>query len=278
MRYAVMVEPQRGMTYEQLAGLAQVVEASGFEALHRADHLASFGDGPERDATEAWTTVAGLARETTTLRPGMLVSPITFRHPALVARMATTVDWMSGGRLEVGLGAGWVETEHRRNGLPFPPASVRTAMLGEAADLIRQLWAGGQVSFAGRFFRTDALQVLPPPVQQPHPPLLLGGRGGPVGLDLAARHADEYNFLALSPGEVAVRAEQAVRACEAVGRDPMTLRLSVTAAITVADAAADLERRIAAARRETGDLMDRRAASWIRGGRQELLDRVGQYS
>jgi len=113
MRYAVMVEPQRGMTYEQLAGLAQVVEASGFEALHRADHLASFGDGPERDATEAWTTVAGLARETTTLRPGMLVSPITFRHPALVARMATTVDWMSGGRLEVGLGAGTVEQVER---------------------------------------------------------------------------------------------------------------------------------------------------------------------
>ena len=277
MRYAVMVEPQRGLAYEDLLAVARTTEAAGYEALLRADHLASFGAGAERDATEAWTTLAGLARETTRIRLGVLVSPITFRHPALLARMAATVDRMSGGRLEVGLGAGWVETEHRRNGISFPPAGIRTAMLDEAATLLRRLWTGEAVTFAGTHYQVDGAQVLPIPVQRPHPPLILGGQGGPRGLSLAARHANEYNFLAISPEGVEERRPGVIAACEQAGRDPATLTLSVTVAVTVADDPAIRQRREAAARAETGPLMDERHASWIRGDGETLRERVAAY-
>lgn len=277
MRYAVMVEPQRGLTYDDLLRIARTAEEAGFEALHRADHLGSFGAGPERDATEAWTTLGGLVRETTRLRLGVLVSPITFRHPALLARMAATVDRMSGGRLEVGLGAGWVEGEHRRNGLAFPPVAVRTAMLDEAATLVRRLWTGEPVTFAGEHFAVDGAQVPPTPVQRPHPPIILGGQGQARGVALAAAHANEYNYLALSPDEVKERRPLVRAACERLGRDPASLSLSVTVAVTVGDDAADRERRVAAARAETGTLMDERRSSWIAGDGDALRERVAAY-
>lgn len=277
MRFAVMVEPQRGLAYEDLLAVARVTEAAGYEALHRADHLGSFGEGAERNATEAWTTLAGLARETTSLRLGVLVSPITFRHPALLARMAATVDRMSGGRLEVGLGAGWVEQEHRRNGISFPRVGVRTEMLDEAATLLRRLWTGKPTTFAGTYYQLDDAQVLPTPIQQPHPPIIFGGQGRPRGLALAARHADEYNFLAVSPAGMVERRGEILAACERLGRDPATLTLSVTVAITVADDPAVRERREVAARAETGTLMDERRVSWIRGNGAALRERVGEY-
>lgn len=277
MRFAVMVEPQRGLSYEDLLAVARVTEAAGYEAIHRADHLASFGTGAERDATEAWTTLGGLARETTSLRLGVLVSPVTFRHPALLARMAATVDRMSGGRLEVGLGAGWVGAEHRRNGISFPKVGVRTAMLDEAATLLPRLWTGEPVSFTGNHYRLEDAQVLPTPIQQPHPPLIFGGRGRPRGPSLAARHADEYNFLAASPRDVEGRLPDVFAACERVDRDPATLSPSVTVAFTVADDAAVRERREIAARAEAGTLMDERRSSWIRGDGDALRQRVAEY-
>lgn len=277
MRFAVMVEPQRGLSYDDLLAVARVTEAAGYEAFHRADHLASFGIGPERDATEAWTTLGGLARETTSLRLGVLVSPITFRHPALLARMAATVDVMSNGRLEVGVGAGWVEAEHKRNGIPFPAVEVRTGMLDEAAAILLRLWTGEPVSFAGDHYRVEGAQVLPKPTQQPNPPLIFGGQGRPRGLALAARHADEYNFLAASPRDIDERRPLVVAACEKVDRDPATLTLSVTVAVTVADDPVVRERREEAARAETCTLMDERRSSWIRGDGAALRERVAEY-
>ena len=150
-------------------------------------------------------------------------------------------------------------------------------MLDEAATLLRRLWTGEAVTFAGTHYQVDGAQVLPIPVQRPHPPLILGGQGGPRGLSLAARHANEYNFLAISPEGVEERRPGVVAACEQAGRDPAMLTLSVTVAITVADDPAIRRRREAAARAETGPLMDERHASWIRGDGETLRERVAAY-
>jgi alkanesulfonate monooxygenase SsuD/methylene tetrahydromethanopterin reductase-like flavin-dependent oxidoreductase (luciferase family) len=213
LRVALMIEGQEGVSWEQWVALAEVCEQHGIETLFRSDHYLSQGDDGGRDALDAWTTLAGLAARTTRLRLGTLVSPVTFRHPAVLAKSAVTVDHISGGRVEVGMGAGWMEPEHRVYGFPFPEVSERLRLLAEQLETVRSQWAEGP--------------ALPKPVQQPHPPLIVGGSAGRGTTEPAARFADEYNTLLAGADECARRRRRLDEACDRVGRDPATMRFSL---------------------------------------------------
>src|SRR5712691_2002255 len=199
MRIALMIEGQDGVTWEQWCALAAACEEHGVETLFRSDHYISQANEAGNVAHDAWTTVAGLAALTTTLRFGTLVSPATFRLPGLLANAAATVDHISGGRIELGLGAGWMEREHRAYGFPFPETSVRLELLAEQLEIVHRLWTEDRVDFRGRHYTLEDAPAQPKPLQRPHPPLLVGGSGTRGTAEPAARFADEYNSPFVSP-------------------------------------------------------------------------------
>ena len=221
-----MIEGQEGVTWEQWCALADACEEHGVEALFRSDHYISQGDEDANVAHDAWTTLAALAARTTTLRLGTLVSPATFRLPSLLANAAATADHVSGGRIELGLGAGWMEREHRAFGFPFPETRVRMEMFAEQLEIVHRLWTEPHVDFHGRHYTLENAPGLPKPVQRPHPPLLVGGSGTRGTADPAARFADEYNCPFQSPEDFAAVRAKVTRACERAGRDPATMRFS----------------------------------------------------
>ncbi|MBA2361574.1 MAG: LLM class flavin-dependent oxidoreductase [Actinobacteria bacterium] len=209
MRVALMVEGQEGVSWDQWLALAEACERHGIETMFRSDHYLSQTDHG-RTATDAWTLLGALAARTTQLRLGTLVSPVTFRHPSVLAKAAATVDHISGGRVEVGMGAGWMEIEHERYALAFPVMSERLKELA------------GQVEAVDRLLRDDLLTV-----QRPRPPLIVGGAAKRGTTGVAARFADEYNTHSADPPEAARRRTRLNQACEQVGRDPGSLRFSL---------------------------------------------------
>jgi F420-dependent oxidoreductase-like protein len=226
MRVALMIEGQEGVTWPQWCALADACEEHGVETLFRSDHYISMSDEDANVAHDAWTTIAALVARTTTLRFGTLVSPATFRLPALLANAAATADHVSGGRIELGLGAGWMEREHRAFAFPFPETPVRLALFAEQLEIVHRLWTEPHVDFRGEYYRLENAPGLPKPVQQPHPPLLVGGSGTRGTAEPAARFADEYNTPFKSPEEFAVVRAKVEVACERAGRDPKTMRFS----------------------------------------------------
>jgi F420-dependent oxidoreductase-like protein len=222
-----MIEGQEGVTWEQWVALADACERAGIETLFRSDHYLSFSNPHERPAHDAWATLAGLAARTTTLRLGTLVSPVTFRHPSLLANAVSTADHISGGRVELGMGAGWNELEHEAFGFPFPPLRVRLEHLAEQIEIVHRLWTEKHVSFEGRHYRLVHCPALPKPVQKPHPRLLVGGRAKPGSANPAARFADEYNVIGSSLEEYAGARKALDEACEHADRDPKTLAMSI---------------------------------------------------
>jgi F420-dependent oxidoreductase-like protein len=247
MRYALMIEPQQGCSYADQLAIARRAEAAGFETLFRSDHYDSFPGEDGRPTTDAWTVLAGLARETQTIRLGVLVSPVTFRHPGTLAKIVATLDEMSGGRVVVGLGAGWNEAEHAHLGLPFPAIEVRAAMLEEQLAILRGLWQEPDGwSFAGRHYTLPASLFRPRPVQQPAPPVIVGGEGSPRSMRIAVRYADEYNVTSASPERVADRFAKLDEAARAAGRDPASLVHSAMVGTLVGRDQADVDRRSAA--------------------------------
>ncbi len=198
-----MIEGQEGVTWEQWCALADACEAHGFGTLYRSDHYISQGDEDGNVAHDAWTTIAALAARTTTLRFGTLVSPATFRLPALLANAVATADHVSGGRVELGLGAGWMEREHRAFGFPFPETRVRVEMFAEQLEIVHRLWTEEHVDFHGRYYTLENAPGLPKPVQSPHPPILVGGSGKRGTVEPALRFADEYNTPFVTPEEAA---------------------------------------------------------------------------
>jgi F420-dependent oxidoreductase-like protein len=225
MRVCLMIEGQEGVTWDQWRALAATAEAAGFDALFRSDHYMSLEGAPGRGSLDAWSTINALAPLTTTLRLGTLVSPATFRHPSVLARAVVTADHVSGGRVELGMGAGWHEREHRAFGFPFESMRDRFARLTEQVEIVHRSWGREPVHFDGRFYRLDGADPLPKPVQQPHPPLILGGQAGPRAAALAARWADEYNTTFASPDECRERRERIAAACREIGREPIPLSL-----------------------------------------------------
>jgi alkanesulfonate monooxygenase SsuD/methylene tetrahydromethanopterin reductase-like flavin-dependent oxidoreductase (luciferase family) len=205
-----MVEGQEGVSWQEWLALAAACEEHGVEALFRSDHYLSLDAPRERAATDAWTLLGALAARTSRLRLGTLVSPVTFRHPAVVAKAVATVDHISDGRVEVGMGAGWMEQEHEEFRFPFPKTSERVAMLAE------------QIEHVDRQLRDDLLTV-----QRPRPPIIVGGGAQRGTTEPAVRFADEYNTYGVDASEAARRRKRIDEACERGGRDPSTLPFSL---------------------------------------------------
>jgi len=193
VKLCLSIEIQEGLSYERTLGLARAAEDAGFDAALLAEHYTSSSGEDDRAASDAWMYLAPLARETERIRLGTLVSPVAFRHPAVLAKMAATLDHLSAGRAELGLGAGWLEAEHVAYGFPFPAAARRVDLLEEQLQVIKGLWTQNPFDHAGAAYRLTGCRFTPRPVQQPHPPLIVGGRPSSTRvLELAARYADEY--------------------------------------------------------------------------------------
>lgn len=243
MRIGIMIEGQEGLTWDRWFRIADDVESLGLEGLWRSDHFFSLMGQPMRPALECWSSLTALATRSERMPFGPLVSPMTFRHPALLARMAAAVDELSKGRLILGVGAGWNDGEHEAFGIRLPPLRERFDRLEEGIAVIRALWKGGPVDFDGRYYQLRGATAYPKPLQDQGPPLLVGGDGEVRLLRIVAQHADEWNSHA--PGPEAYRAKRArlEEHCRAVGRDVDVIKRSWMGGIVIGRDARDLEDR-----------------------------------
>jgi F420-dependent oxidoreductase-like protein len=282
-----MIEGQEGVAWADWVALAGACERLGFDALFRSDHYLSVDGRGERGSLDAWGTVSALSAITTTLRFGTLVSPATFRHPSVLAKAVVTADHISGGRVELGIGTGWLEAEHTAYGFPFPPMGERMAVLSEQLEIIHRQWTEHTFDFAGEHYRIEGLDARPKPIQQPHPPLIVGGSAGPRSARLAARWADEYNTIYVTPDEARERRRGLDEACEREGRDPATLRFSMMNGFLVGADRDDLRAR-AHRLAEWRDHTDQASADidnyiaavaepWIVGTPEEVVARLREY-
>ncbi len=287
MRICLMIEGQEGVAWADWVALAQACERLGFDALFRSDHYLSVDGRSERGSLDAWGTVSALSALTSTLRFGTLVSPATFRHPSVLAKAVVTADHISGGRVELGIGTGWLEAEHVAYGFPFPPMGERMAVLSEQLEIIHRQWTEHTFDFAGEHYRISGLDARPKPVQRPHPPLIVGGAAGPRSARLAARWADEYTTVYVTPEQARERRAGLDEACRREDRDPGTLRFTMMNGFLVGadrDDLHDRARRLAEWRGET----DRAAADldrwiaettepWLVGTPEEIVARLREY-
>jgi F420-dependent oxidoreductase-like protein len=248
-----MIEGQEDVNWADWQAIAAACEEHGVGTLFRSDHYLSVDDRRERGSLDAWATISALAAITERLRLGTLVSPATFRHPAVLAKMAVTADHVSGGRIELGIGAGWWDREHEAYGFDLPEPGPRLDALEEQMELIRRYWEEGPFNYEGRHYRAKNLDPLPKPMQQPRLPLILGGKGGPRSLRLAAALADEYNTVMSTAEEIADVRKRLDEACEAADRDPKTLPLSMMTGWLVGSDRDDLRDRAANLARWKGE-------------------------
>ncbi|MEV5407592.1 LLM class F420-dependent oxidoreductase [Thermopolyspora sp. NPDC052614] len=276
MLLRIFTEPQQGAAYDDLLRVAQATERLGFDAFFRSDHYMRIGPGdPGPGSTDAWVTLAGLARETSRIRLGTLVSPATFRLPGPLAISVAQVDQMSGGRVELGFGAGWYDAEHTAYGLPFPPRKDRFSRFEEQLEIITGLWTtpeGSTYSFEGAHYRLADSPALPKPAQRPRPPIIVGGTGPTRIPRMAARFADEYNvaFRGLADTEAAYGRVR--DACAAIGRESIIMSAAQT--IAVGRNEAEAARRAAAIGRD----LDALRTGGLGGTPGEVLEKIDQYA
>lgn len=270
MQLRIFTEPQQGASYDDLLAVAKTTEELGFDAFFRSDHYLAMGGDGLPGPTDAWTTLAGLARETSRIRLGTLVSSATFRLPGVLAIQAAQVDQMSGGRVELGLGAGWFEQEHAAYGIPFPPK--RFGLLEEQLAVITGLWNtpdGETFSFDGEHYQLTDSPALPKPVQAPVP-VLVGGHGKKRTPALAARFASEFNLGFPQIGDITAGFARVRQACRDIGREPADLTYSVALVACVGADEAEVTRRAAAIGREPAELR----ASGVAGTPAEAAARI----
>ena len=275
-----MIEGQEGVTWDDWVRLAHVTEQHGLEGLFRSDHYTAI-IRPDADAHDAWATLAGLAAITKRIRLGTMVSPATFRHPSVLARMAATVDHISDGRVEVGMGSGWYEREHEAHGFPFLDGKERFALFAEQVEVVVQSWTTEErFGHDGPAYRLRSQLALPRPVQRPHPPLVLGGTVKPRFAALGARYATEVNTLGAPNEELRERRAALDRACTEIGRDPATLGYSVMTSCFLGETTADVLDRIARFQSMRGDDTDagtvvrERRDRWLVGTVDEVAERI----
>jgi F420-dependent oxidoreductase-like protein len=280
VRVCVFTEPHRGATYEDQLRLARHAEDTGFEAYLRADHYQSMGtDGGMPGPTDAWITLAGLARETSRIRIGTLVTSATFRLPGPLAVAVAQVDQMSGGRVELGIGTGWYEREHLSYGIPFPPVSERFDRLAEQLAVVTGLWAtpvGERFSFKGEHYQLADAPALPKPVQTPGPPLIVGGRGRKRTPEIAARYADEFNMPFKTVAETAAAVKRVELACERVGRASGNGSLVFSAGVVVAIGRTEAEARRRAAPLHVPSALP--PEDPVVGSPAQLVQRIGEFA
>lgn len=277
MDYRIFTEPQQGASYDTLLEVAKATEAHGFDGFFRSDHYLKMGDasglpGP----THAWVTLGGLARETSRIRLGTLVSPITFYDPGTLAIMVAQVDAMSGGRIELGIGGGWYGAEHAAYGLPFPDLGERMNRLEEGLEQMVGLWStpeGATFDHRGRYHQFEDSPALPKPAQTPHPPIVIGGSGKKRTPSLVARFASDFNLPFVPFDDAPGVLDNVRQACERIDRDPATLTMSAALVACAGAREADVERRAAALGREPAELRE----NGLAGSPEELADKIGRY-
>jgi F420-dependent oxidoreductase-like protein len=277
MQLRIFTEPQQGASYDTLLAVARAAEEFGFDAFFRSDHYLKMGSvsglpGP----TDAWVTLAGLARETSRIRLGTLVSAATFRHPGPMAISVAQVDQMSGGRVEFGLGAGWYAAEHEAYAIPFPDLGERFTRLEEQLAIITGLWEtpeGGKFSFSGAHYTVTDSPGLPKPAQRPRPPVIIGGTGKRRTPRLAVRYADEYNVAFSGVQETATAFGRVREACVAAGRDAASMTYSAAHVVCCGRSQAELERRAASIGRDLAELRD-----GLAGTPAEIAEKIATYS
>ena len=277
MQLRIFTEPQQGASYDQLLAVARRAEELGFDGFFRSDHYLKMGDvsglpGP----SDAWITLAGLARDTGRIRLGTMVTPITFRHPGPLAISVANVDAMSGGRVELGIGAGWYDDEHHAYAIPYPDLGERFERLEEQLAIITGLWAtpvGETFSYAGRHHTVTDSPALPKPVQSPVP-VIIGGGGKVRTPRLAARYASEFNHMFATPDRIAETADRIAAACEAIDRDPATMTYGISQVACVGVDEAEVGRRATAIGREPAELRTNGVAGTI----DEAAARLAEYA
>ena len=278
MRLRIFTEPQQGASYATLRRVAKAAEDLGFDAFFRSDHYLKMGSvSGEPGPSDAWTTLAGLAVETSTIRLGTLVTSATFRYPGPLAVAVAGVDEMSGGRVEFGIGAGWFTAEHAAYGIPFPATKERFDRLEEQLAIITGLWetpAGEKFSYQGAYYQVTDSPALPKPAQRPHPPVIVGGHGPRRTPALAARYADEFNIAFSNVDEVAAQFGRVRSACAAAERDPAALVYSAAQVVCCGKDEATVSRRAAAIGRDPADLR----ANGLAGSPAEIADKVGTFA
>jgi F420-dependent oxidoreductase-like protein len=279
-RIGIMIEGQEDLTWERFFRIAQAVEDLGFESLFRSDHLTALYGFPKRSTLELWSSLTALALRTQRVRFGPLVCSMTFRHPSLLAMMAASVDRLSAGRFELGIGAGWFAGEHRMFGIAFPPYKTRLEMLDEGARVIKALWSGQPTSFTGKHYRLEAAEAHPVPAQNPMP-LIIGGKGERT-LRLVARHATEWNFTYAGVEAFRQKSRALDEQCAALGRDPQTMRRSLMIPFAIGRDDAAVQRRIEAHRATfpdlPGTLEDWRAAGYIGGSPAQVVAQLKAFA
>jgi F420-dependent oxidoreductase-like protein len=295
VRFALMTEPQQGLTYDEQLAITRRAEDAGFETFFRSDHYQSFPGPSGLPTTDAWTVLAGLARETSRIGLGVLVSPVTFRRFGNLAKVITTVDEMSGGRLEFGLGAGWHDDEHAQLGLPFAEISERGDMLEENLDVLLGLWGEPDGwSYEGKHVQIRDAQFYPKPVVAPgrptlpngasRPRILVGGGGTPRSMRIAAKYADEFNLSSSSPDVARTKYGQLAAACEEAGRDPSTITRSTMSGVLIGRNRDELRARQEQLLRDFGnvdageDWFHERRDRWVFGTPDEARAQVARYA
>lgn len=290
-----MIEAQQGLSYEGQLDIALRAEAGGFEAMFRSDHYASFPGSSSQPTTDAWAILAGLARETHTIRLGSLVSPVTFRHPGNFVKLVTTVDQMSGGRLEVGVGAGWNEADHDPLGLPFPDIAERADLMEDQLAILRGLWEEPEGwEYEGHHVVVRGGKLVPGPAQsagrpigsngRARPRIITGSEGSPRGFRLAARYSDEFNLSSSTPEVAREKQAQLDAACVAAGRNPKSLTRSAMVGVLIGRDAGEVDRRAADLLRALGesgdgrDWLEKRRSRWIVGTPDEARAMIGRYA
>lgn len=272
MDLRIFTEPQQGATYDDLLRVARTTEDAGFDAFFRSDHYLAMGGDGLPGPTDAWVTLAGLARETSRIRLGTLVTAGTFRLPGPLAIAVAQVDAMSGGRVELGLGTGWYEQEHTAYGIPFPSLGERFDRVEEQLQVITGLWdTDGPFSFDGEHYQLHDSPALPKPTQRPHPPVIVGGGGKSRTPRLAATYADEFNLPFASLDATREQFERVRQAAAQTGRE---LVLSAAQVVCCGRDDAELARRAAAIGREVDELR----ANGLAGTPDEIVERVGQFA
>jgi F420-dependent oxidoreductase-like protein len=250
-----MIEGQNGVTWPQWVSLAQACERHGVPWLFRSDHYMDLDFlHPEWGSLDAWATLNALAAVTSTVGLGTMVTPATFRHPSELSRLVVTADHVSGGRVALGIGAGWHEREHEAHGFPFPDIRTRIDVLEEQLQILHGTWGDEPFTFEGRHYTLKEVDAQPKPIQRPHPTLIMGGDAGPRSAAMAARYADEYNTTFVGPDQIVVRRQRVERACEDAGREPIPF--SLMTGVVVGSDERDLERRLANVADKVGTTAD----------------------
>jgi F420-dependent oxidoreductase-like protein len=273
----IFTEPQMGASYDDQLRVAQAAEAAGYDAFFRSDHFLVMGEASgEPGPTDSWVTLGALARETSRIRLGTLVTSATFRLPGPLAITVAQVDAMSRGRVELGLGSGWFAAEHEAYGIPFPGLGERFDRLTEQLEIITGLWGtlpGERFSYRGTHYAIADSPALPKPVQQPHPPVIVGGVGAKRTPALAARFANEFNVPFAVEEKVATQFARVDEACRAIGRDPAELVRSVAHTIAVGRDDAEVRQRALTIGRDPADMK----VNGLSGTVAEVVDRLGQW-